>query len=358
MSDNRKRMVVTGIGLVVIVMALLFGSAGMTAYAAQSALPGDTLYGVKTSLEQTRISMARDASVRADLYLEFAENRLEEISRLIADKRYKDISAATIHFERYADQAIAELDVVAQGDPQQAAVLTGRISEALSRYSRTLTSMLNSVPEDVRVQMQQVIEAAQPQGTPVVQATEVEFSGVVENIVTGAWKIAGRTVFIHTQTEVKGSFQVGDFVKVHAVVNGDGDLVAREIESADRDDDANSNDDDNSNSNSNDDDANSNDDDDDNANSNSNDDDANSNDDDDDNSNSNSNDDDDDDSNSNSSNSNDDDDDDDSNDNSSPGNNNDDDDSDPGNSNDDDSNDDSGNSNDNDDDDDSNENDD
>lgn len=318
MSDNRKRMVVTGIGLVVIVMALLFGSAGMTAYAAQSALPGDTLYGVKTSLEQTRISMARDASVRADLYLEFAENRLEEISRLIADKRYKDISAATIHFERYADQAIAELDVVAQGDPQQAAVLTGRISEALSRYSRTLTSMLNSVPEDVRVQMQQVIEAAQPQGTPVVQATEVEFSGVVENIVTGAWKIAGRTVFIHTQTEVKGSFQVGDFVKVHAVVNGDGDLVAREIESADRDDDANSNDDDNSNSNSNDDD--------------------------------------DDDSNSNSSNSNDDDDDDDSNDNSSPGNSNDDDDSDPGNSNDDDSDDDSGNSND--DDDDSNENDD
>ena len=157
MSDNRKRMVITGIGLVVIVMALLFGSAGMTAYAAQSALPGDTLYGVKTSLEQTRITMARDASVRADLYLEFAENRLEEISRLIADKRYKDISAATIDFERYADQAIAELDVVAQGDPQQAAVLTGRISEALSRYSRTLTSMLDSVPEDVRVQMQQVI---------------------------------------------------------------------------------------------------------------------------------------------------------------------------------------------------------
>ena len=335
MSNDRKRMVVTGIGLVVIVMALLFGSAGMTAYAAQSALPGDTLYGVKTSLEQTRISMARDASVRAELYLEFAENRLEEISRLIADKRYKDISDATKDFEMYANQAIAELEVVAQGDPQQAAVLTGRISEALSRYSRTLTSMLASVPEEVRAQLSQVIEAAQPQGTPAVQATEVEFEGVVENIVTG-----------------------GDFVKVHAMINGDGDLVAREIERADREDDANSNDDDdddNSNSNSNDDDNLNSNDDDDNANSNSN----NSNDDDDDDSNSNSsnnNDDDDDNDNSNPGNSNDDDDYDDSNDNSSPGNSNDDDDSDPGNSNDDDSDDDSGNSND--DDDDSNENDD
>ncbi len=358
MSNDRKRMVVTGIGLVVIVMALLFGSAGMTAYAAQSALPGDTLYGVKTSLEQTRISMARDASVRAELYLEFAENRLEEISRLIADKRYKDISDATKDFEMYANQAIAELEVVAQGDPQQAAVLTGRISEALSRYSRTLTSMLASVPEEVRAQLSQVIEAAQPQGTPAVQATEVEFEGVVENIVTGAWMIAGKTVFIHTQTEIKGSFQIGDFVKVHAMINGDGDLVAREIERADREDDANSNDDDdddNSNSNSNDDDNLNSNDDDDNANSNSN----NSNDDDDDDSNSNSsnnNDDDDDNDNSNPGNSNDDDDYDDSNDNSSPGNSNDDDDSDPGNSNDDDSDDDSGNSND--DDDDSNENDD
>jgi len=358
MSNDRKRMVVTGIGLVVIVMALLFGSAGMTAYAAQSALPGDTLYGVKTSLEQTRISMARDASVRAELYLEFAENRLEEISRLIADKRYKDISDATKDFEMYANQAIAELEVVAQGDPQQAAVLTGRISEALSRYSRTLTSMLASVPEEVRAQLSQVIEAAQPQGTPAVQANEVEFEGVVENIVTGAWMIAGKTVFIHTQTEIKGSFQIGDFVKVHAMINGDGDLVAREIERADREDDANSNDDDdddNSNSNSNDDDNLNSNDDDDNANSNSN----NSNDDDDDDSNSNSsnnNDDDDDNDNSNPGNSNDDDDYDDSNDNSSPGNSNDDDDSDPGNSNDDDSDDDSGNSND--DDDDSNENDD
>src|SRR5690606_23173283 len=144
-----------GIGLVVIVLTLLFGSAGMTAYAAQSALPGDTLYGVKTTLEQTRLSMARDASVRADLYLEFSETRLEEISRLISEKRYKDISDATKDFEMYANQAIAELDVVAQGDPAQAAVLTGRISEALSRYARTLTSMLDSVPEDVRAQMRQ-----------------------------------------------------------------------------------------------------------------------------------------------------------------------------------------------------------
>lgn len=251
MSSDRKRMVITGIGLVVIVLALLFGGAGMTAYAAQSALPGDTLYSVKTSLEQTRLSMARDASVRADLYLEFAENRLNEISRLLVEKRYKDIGKATQDFESYANQAIAELEIVAQGDPQQAAVLTGRISEALSRYARALTSMLDSVPEDVRVQMQRVIESAQPQGTPAVKVTEVEFEGFVENIVTGAWKIAGKTVFIHTQTEVKGSFQVGDYVKVHAFINGDGDLVAREIERAQQEENANSNDDNDNSSNDN-----------------------------------------------------------------------------------------------------------
>jgi hypothetical protein len=268
MKNNRNRIVLTGIGLVVIVLAMVFGTAGVTAYAAQSALPGDTLYGVKTTLEQTRLSMSRDAAARAELYMEFAEIRLQEISSLISEQRFQDISTATTDFEKYSNKAIAELEVVAQGDPQRAALLTAKISEALSRYARTLTSMLDSVPDGVRAQMSQVIQTAQGQSSPAFQSTEVEFEGVVDTIIQGAWIIAGKTVFIHTQTEIKDSIAVGDYVKVHATLNGDGDLVAREIELTSRDASGNSND---NNTNS-DDDANSNDD-------NSNDNDANSNDD-------------------------------------------------------------------------------
>ena len=271
MKNNKNQIFITGIGVVVLVLAFLFGSTGITAFAANNALPGDTLYGVKTTLEQTRISLAQDAAVRAGLYLQFAETRLQEISRLISEKRFKDISGATLDFETYTRKAIAELEVVAKSDPQQAAVLTAQISEGLSRYARTLTSMLDSVPDPVRQEISQAIQSSQGQtSSPVIQAAETEFTGFVETIVEGAWVIGGKTVFIHTQTEIKGLIKVGDYVKVHVVTNSDGDLVAREIELTDQMD-VNSNDNANGNDNSN---ANTNDD---NSNGNANDDNSNAN---------------------------------------------------------------------------------
>jgi hypothetical protein len=143
---------------------------------------------------------------------------------------------------------------------------------------------------------------------------EIEFTGEITEVGADYVKVDGQTVDIRSGTEVEGSLNEGDVVKVHASYDSQGNLVAREIEPAD-DDDAfgdnsnardgmdntngddmsNSNDDDLvDNGNANDDDSNSNDDDDSNSND---DDDSNSNDDDDSNSNddddSNSNDDDD-----------------------------------------------------------------
>ena len=51
------------------ILILLFGGVGATAVAAQLALPGDTLYAVKTNLENTRILLAGDAYDQAQLYL-------------------------------------------------------------------------------------------------------------------------------------------------------------------------------------------------------------------------------------------------------------------------------------------------
>jgi hypothetical protein len=83
------------------------------------------------------------------------------------------------------------------------------------------------------------------QATPIVSATsvptpaalpaaaaELEFTGTVQAL-GGTWTIDGRTVTITPQTEVKGAIKVGDHVEIHALVNADGTLSAREIELAD-----------------------------------------------------------------------------------------------------------------------------
>jgi len=88
--------------------------------------------------------------------------------------------------------------------------------------------------------------------------SEVEFTGVISAMDEGSWVVDGQTVKVGPGTEVEGTLNAGDVVKVHARVDSDGGLVAREIEALDdlqdNDSDDNSNATDAMNSNDNDDD--------------------------------------------------------------------------------------------------------
>lgn len=65
---------------------------------------------------------------------------------------------------------------------------------------------------------------------------EIEFVGLVESMGDTMWMIAGREVIVNPATEIKGIFEDGTLVKVHAsFFEGEG-LVAREIEPAQDDD--------------------------------------------------------------------------------------------------------------------------
>ncbi|MAT44017.1 MAG: hypothetical protein CL609_16915 [Anaerolineaceae bacterium] len=59
---------------------------------------------------------------------------------------------------------------------------------------------------------------------------EYEFYGLVESLGTNKWVIDGKTVEITNQTELKGTFALGDLVKVHVLKTADGQFTAREIE--------------------------------------------------------------------------------------------------------------------------------
>lgn len=66
---------------------------------------------------------------------------------------------------------------------------------------------------------------------------EQEFTGTLTAINGDVWTIGGRAVRITASTEVKGTLQIGDRLKVHASPGTDGVLVAREVELAVGDDD-------------------------------------------------------------------------------------------------------------------------
>ena len=153
------------------VMFVLLSGAGATAYAAKNALPGDVLYQVKTGLEQAQVRLTADAVRQAQLHLEFAERRLEEIAALIDDGRFAEIDRAAGEFEYHVQQAIQAMQVVSGEDPARANQLASQIANALTRYGLMLSDMLNRIPDTIRPSVERAI----------ITSRNVQFEELEEN---------------------------------------------------------------------------------------------------------------------------------------------------------------------------------
>jgi hypothetical protein len=71
-----------------------------------------------------------------------------------------------------------------------------------------------------------------PSSTPTSPSSEAEFVGVVESIAADQWVVSGQTFLITMQTEIKDTIVAGDTVKVHAFLDENNAMTAREIELA------------------------------------------------------------------------------------------------------------------------------
>ena len=66
---------------------VLVGGTGIS-YAAENALPGDSLYSVKTYVnEPVRVALATNAEAKAEVQIELAERRIDEAATLAAEGR-------------------------------------------------------------------------------------------------------------------------------------------------------------------------------------------------------------------------------------------------------------------------------
>ncbi len=233
-------------------LTMLFGGAWVTAAAAQRALPGDTLYGVKTGLETARTSISQDAAADASLHLGYAETRLEEMAALIETGRYEGLKEAAANFDFHVSAAIRSLALVAKDDVGQANELALSITAALARDTELLTGLLASVPPSSQTFLQNALQTSQQ----AQLASDFEFTGTVESLQAGIWKISGQEVQVTANSEIGAGIAVGDLVKVEGMISLEGVLIAREIKlSMDDigDDNGNINDNDDGNLNDNDD---------------------------------------------------------------------------------------------------------
>ncbi len=124
------------------VMIVVLG--GGTVYAAQGALPGDTLYTVKVSVaEPVRAALAFSDEAKLSVHTDIAEERLEEAQSLAAEGRLSVQAAAQI--ESSLETHVAEVETlvlkVEEMNPDVAAEVSATLESALAVNSAILASL-------------------------------------------------------------------------------------------------------------------------------------------------------------------------------------------------------------------------
>ena len=108
--------------------AALVGSAATMAVAAQTALPGESLYGVKRGIESAQVRLATDDADRGRTLLAQAGTRLTELEELAAGDAGRDqlVPDTLDSFTRQSSDGVRSLLVVVRGHGQRGATPSSR----------------------------------------------------------------------------------------------------------------------------------------------------------------------------------------------------------------------------------------
>ena len=137
-----------------VLLAFSLGTAGV-AFAAQEAMPGDTLYGVKRGIETARWSLTEDPRSQAALLSDLAAERMREIQAL-ADAGRDALLAPTL--SDYG-QTLDQLQAVADGlsEDLRAQVLA-QASARVQQHEKVLERLLGQVPTQSVPDIERAIE--------------------------------------------------------------------------------------------------------------------------------------------------------------------------------------------------------
>jgi hypothetical protein len=236
--------------------------------ASADALPGEPLYAVKRTVEDTTLLLTGDAQDRQALEAAYTERRIEEVRRLAQAGRPAAVEftgwLTAMNGERWM---VAGLPVVVPAGTPMTGTPTpnvwvrvaGRVQpdrtvraervvvlsdeqvplptatlDVTETDSPTPTGTATSAPTPSATRAATLTAA--PTSTPPATATvaaavgeDVEFAGVVESMGAGAWQISGQAIAVNSATEIRDNPQVGQTVEVRAVRQANGTLLATRI---------------------------------------------------------------------------------------------------------------------------------
>lgn len=148
-----------------------------TSSAFSNAVPGDLFYGFKRAGERAQLSFALDPSRRAELGVEFAGRRLEEVSRIAESSepdREERLSAAVDEFKAQITTVEQNLETLRQAPRPRTAEVAKIIDRKATEYSAVLEQTTSQVSGEVA---EKVLEAKDAAHEASVKAVTMLFEG-------------------------------------------------------------------------------------------------------------------------------------------------------------------------------------
>lgn len=127
-----------------LVFSILVSTTGI---ASAGALPGDMLYPLKTTWEDTRLFVNQDAEHEIRLHLRFADNRIGEAITLVNRASFDHIPLAFENYRQHTTDAyIFLVTLIEQGQAQE---LVDEFTTTVSGHISTLLGLQREIPTDV-----------------------------------------------------------------------------------------------------------------------------------------------------------------------------------------------------------------
>ncbi len=165
-----------------LICALLAGFGGGVALASQNTIPGDTIYPVKTSIEQIHLLLTPSPEDKQALLLQFSETRLQEAEQCALKQRYQGIEIAMQSYEEHVQQVLVIIEAMKKIAPEKAYQMAMGLNVRLQFMSSMLVQIDAALPPGQaklfergfavsQNGMDQAIGIMQETGKPLAQAT-------------------------------------------------------------------------------------------------------------------------------------------------------------------------------------------
>lgn len=159
-----RRFHASALQFVIAAVLTLTATTGGVAYAANASNPGDALHGLDLAMENTRLNLTTNVSIKVQLRIAFANERLCEAQAMFSKS---DVANGLEAVNEYGTQISAISQLVGNADGADREGLTSLLESAQGIHKDVLTNLLNKVPEQAKESIQKALDVSNaPVGNP------------------------------------------------------------------------------------------------------------------------------------------------------------------------------------------------